>query len=50
MMLDLNLIFESLPKMLASKCRILRVEICNLLWKVKRMKRPQHMYSFKSTI
>jgi len=42
MMLDLNLILESLQKMVALKCLILSVEICSALWKVKRMKRTQH--------
>jgi len=39
MMLDLNLILESLPKMSELKCRILSIVICSALWKVKRMKR-----------
>ena len=49
-MLDLNLILESLPKILASKCLILSVMICSVLGKLKRIKRTQYMYSTKSTI
>jgi len=50
MMLGENYILESLLKMLVLKCLILSVEICSILWKLKRMKRTQHLYFTKSTI
>jgi len=37
MMLGLNYILESLPKMSALKCLIPRVGIYSFLWKFKRM-------------
>jgi len=46
----LHLILESLPKKLALKCLILRVEICSVHWTFKRIKRTQHMQSSKSTL
>jgi len=50
MMLGLSLIVGSLLKILALKCLILSVVICSTLWKLKRMKRTQHMYYTKSTL
>jgi len=50
MMSYLSLIDESLQKMSALKSLILSAVISSALWKVKRMKRTQHMYSTKSTI
>jgi len=48
-MLGLNYILESFLKMSALKCLILRVEICIILWKFKRMERttwilPNQLY------
>jgi len=52
MMLDLNLILESLPKMSELKCRILSVKICYSVWKLKKKKENKkcilqnHLYMF----
>jgi len=41
---NLSLILVSLLKMLVTKCLILSVKVCKTIWKLKRIKRTQHVF------